>query len=187
MLSLLPFMPPPSDIRQWLAGDGTPVSPAHGGNPRNQRLAARITALGDFFDAAGWCVVIGFPKELWLSERARHALGEDADQCQTWGKFLKFVRVIPEMEVLDRQSRIAIWRPAIAPASPPVAAAPSGLTARETEIMELLVSGKTTPEISIILGCKTRTVEKHIANLYRKTGVRSRASLILATPPSSDP
>lgn len=177
-------MAPPSDIRQWPAGDGTPVFPVQGENPRNHRLKARIAALGDFFDAAGWCVVIGLPGKLWISERARHALGTDADNCQTWSKFLKLARSIQDMEVLDTQSRIAIWKPVIAapPASPP-----SELTPRETEILELLVSGKTTPEISIILACKPRTIEKHIANLYRKTGVRSRASLILTSQTSADP
>jgi DNA-binding CsgD family transcriptional regulator len=56
------------------------------------------------------------------------------------------------------------------------------LTRRESEVSHWLRQGKTGPEISLILGCAVRTVEKHVANLYRKLGVHDRASLILAHP-----
>jgi DNA-binding CsgD family transcriptional regulator len=56
------------------------------------------------------------------------------------------------------------------------------LTRRESEVMSWLQQGKTTQEIAIILGCAIRTVETHLANLYRKLGVRSRAAVILKIP-----
>jgi DNA-binding CsgD family transcriptional regulator len=46
-------------------------------------------------------------------------------------------------------------------------------------VLEWLRRGKTDPEIAAILGCAVRTVEKHVANLYRKTGARNRAAMIL--------
>ena len=55
------------------------------------------------------------------------------------------------------------------------------LTRRESEVMGWLRLGKTGPEIAIILGCAARTVEKHLANLYRKLRVKSRAEMILKT------
>lgn len=169
-------MPYPSDIHQWLAGDEIPASSGREVGSKNHSLAGRIIAIGDFLDAAGWCVVTGLPGKLWISGRARASLAGNADTCRTWSAFLKIATTIPEMEVLDRQARIALWKPVMT-ASP--SAEPPMLTRRESEILQLLVAGKTSPEISIILGCKPRTVETHVSNLYRKIGVRNRASLIL--------
>lgn len=58
------------------------------------------------------------------------------------------------------------------------------LTRREREVLEWLQQGKTSPEIGIILGCATRTVEKHVQNLYRKLGVSDRTSMILNSEPA---
>lgn len=170
-------MPHPRDIPQWLPGGDVSVSSSRAGRSKNQRLSARILAIVDFLDAAGWCVAAGLPGKLWISERARVSLNGSADECRTWTAFLKIARTIPDMEMLDPQSRIAIWKPLAASAAP----FPSpDLTPREDEILHLLVAGKTSAEISIILGCKPRTVETHVANLYRKVGVRNRTSLILS-------
>ncbi|MEP2776554.1 MAG: helix-turn-helix transcriptional regulator [Luteolibacter sp.] len=56
---------------------------------------------------------------------------------------------------------------------------PRDITNREREILHWLREGKSTPEISIIIGCAVRTAEKHIANLYQKLGVKNRAMAIL--------
>ena len=58
------------------------------------------------------------------------------------------------------------------------------LSRRESEVLSWLREGKNGPEIAIILGCAIRTVEKHLANLYQKLGVRNRAAVILKV---SDP
>ena len=53
---------------------------------------------------------------------------------------------------------------------------PDGLSRRETEVLRLLASGKTSREIAAILMLSTRTVEGHIANIYEKTGARGRVN-----------
>ncbi len=53
------------------------------------------------------------------------------------------------------------------------------LTLRESEVTHWVRQGKTSPEIAMILGCADRTVDKHLANIYRKIGVNHRASVIL--------
>jgi DNA-binding CsgD family transcriptional regulator len=50
-----------------------------------------------------------------------------------------------------------------------------GLTARETEALLLIAAGHTSQEISDALIISLNTVERHITNLYRKIGARSRA------------
>jgi len=57
-------------------------------------------------------------------------------------------------------------------------AAKSKLTAREREILELVVGGVSTRQISSRLGISVRTAESHIANLYRKLEVRTRVQAV---------
>jgi len=55
------------------------------------------------------------------------------------------------------------------------------LSARQAEIAEMIVfGGKSTREIALALSLSTRTVETHVAAVYNKYGVASRAKLIAA-------
>lgn len=51
-------------------------------------------------------------------------------------------------------------------------------TAREKEILQLIIRGLSNREISEALCIAEVTVKKNLSNLYKKTGVRSRANLI---------
>jgi DNA-binding CsgD family transcriptional regulator len=59
-----------------------------------------------------------------------------------------------------------------APARP---RAPDGLSARETEVLRLVAAGHTNREIAAELVLSVHTVERHLANAYRKISVRNRA------------
>jgi pimeloyl-ACP methyl ester carboxylesterase/DNA-binding CsgD family transcriptional regulator len=52
---------------------------------------------------------------------------------------------------------------------------PAGLTEREIEILGLLAGGASNEQISRALSISTRTVERHIGNIYLKIGVHNRA------------
>jgi DNA-binding CsgD family transcriptional regulator len=52
------------------------------------------------------------------------------------------------------------------------------LTARETEVANLLASGYTDREIATMLGIGRRTVETHAANVRAKLGLKSRRELV---------
>ncbi len=54
----------------------------------------------------------------------------------------------------------------------------SSLTARETEIMDLVVAGKSNKETATELGVSPRTVEVHRARLMTKLGMDSVATLV---------
>jgi DNA-binding CsgD family transcriptional regulator len=57
--------------------------------------------------------------------------------------------------------------------------APSLLSEREKEVVELLLLGKSNKQIAAALNITIRTVEFHLSNIYNKTGVASRSEAIL--------
>jgi DNA-binding CsgD family transcriptional regulator len=62
---------------------------------------------------------------------------------------------------------------------PRVAAARSGtgLTATEQRVADLIASGATNRDAAATLFVSVRTVESHVASIYRKLGVRTRGEL----------
>jgi DNA-binding CsgD family transcriptional regulator len=52
---------------------------------------------------------------------------------------------------------------------------PAGLSPREVEVLRLLARGETNAQIAATLGLSINTVERHVANLYRKIDARGRA------------
>ncbi len=68
---------------------------------------------------------------------------------------------------IERLRRAAV---AAAPAARPA----GGLTPREREVLSLLAAGQSNPEIATALVLSAKTVERHLANIYRKIGARGR-------------
>jgi DNA-binding CsgD family transcriptional regulator/pimeloyl-ACP methyl ester carboxylesterase len=54
-------------------------------------------------------------------------------------------------------------------------APPDGLSRRELEVLRLVAAGESNSQIARRLGLSIHTVERHVANLYRKIGARGRA------------
>lgn len=54
----------------------------------------------------------------------------------------------------------------------------SSLTAREKEILGMLLKGKSNKEISDLMCVSTETVKSHLQNIYRKLGVKSRMEVL---------
>jgi DNA-binding CsgD family transcriptional regulator len=57
-------------------------------------------------------------------------------------------------------------------------ASPLPLSTRQQECLSLLIRGKTTREIALILGVNARTVETHIAHIKAKLRCTSKSQLI---------
>ena len=53
------------------------------------------------------------------------------------------------------------------------------LTAREKNVFELLITGKTTKEIASTLKISEKTVRNHISNVMQKLGVKGRSSAVV--------
>lgn len=142
---------------------------------RNEHLHEHILAWAELLDAAGWCVALRLDAdECWISDRAGRFLANDPGIFPTWsGLALVLAKEAPV--TLEWSERVAIWCGNDGEIPLPEAT----LTRRESEVMEWLRQGKTCPEIAVILGLSLRTVEKHVSNIYRKTGVSSRTAMIL--------
>ena len=52
------------------------------------------------------------------------------------------------------------------------------LTPRQLACVERLVRGRSNREIARDIGCTERTVEAHLAVVFRRAGVRARSSLV---------
>jgi ATP/maltotriose-dependent transcriptional regulator MalT len=62
----------------------------------------------------------------------------------------------------------------LAPVAPPPTY-PDGMTGREVEVLRHIAAGESNREIAARLSLSARTIERHIENLYRKIGARSKA------------
>ncbi|WP_369359159.1 response regulator [Streptomyces sp. cg2] len=92
---------------------------------------------------------------------------------------------------IQRRLLERIAKPAVSRPQPPDEP-PDGLTARELEVLRLVASGQSNPEIARTLHVSTATVKTHINNLFAKAGLRDRAQAIhyayrhgLAEPPGA--
>ena len=52
-----------------------------------------------------------------------------------------------------------------------------GVTSRELDVLVLVVEGRTTREIADRLYLSPKTVDRHLSNLFDRTGVRDRSAL----------
>jgi DNA-binding NarL/FixJ family response regulator len=59
-------------------------------------------------------------------------------------------------------------------------AEPSPLTNRENEVLTLIGSGASTPEVASALNISKYTVEDHLKQIYRKLEISNRAEAALA-------
>jgi DNA-binding NarL/FixJ family response regulator len=63
-------------------------------------------------------------------------------------------------------------------AAAPLSDTTPALTPRETEVLDLVASGKRSKEVADVLGLSARTVDKHRENLMRKLGVNDVSGLV---------
>ena len=148
------------------------------------RLARGLTDFG-----AGWLEGVGLPAPVWMVVGAvRRALGPEAD---------RELNGVPSVRARARSGRWLTFHGArseprpgrggetvvvIEPSRPQEVAwlrAPAyGLSGRERAVVDLVVRGASTREISGALYISEYTVQEHLSNVFDKVGVRGRRALI---------
>jgi len=104
-----------------------------------------------------------------LTTEVRAQLTEPAfDAAWDEGRTLTFADAVTEARAIAA-SITAQPRPA------PLASRGFGLTPRESDVLRLLVEGRSDREIGEALFIGTRTVQTHVGNLFAKLGVNARA------------
>lgn len=113
----------------------------------------------------------------------RPFLEDGPDLWPTMRGYLRRLPRSPFVEQLRRvvdESRRTAWRTGLVRAVPDGDGPLGSLTARELEILQLLVEGASTTEISQLLHVSMNTVRTHVKAVYRKLGVHSRAQAVVA-------
>ena len=81
--------------------------------------------------------------------------------------------MLGQFEALSQMARVPLASAEIRPRATTL----PGLTAREREILDHLVSGATYAQIAEALVISEKTVSSHVSNLLRKTATSSRVEL----------
>jgi DNA-binding NarL/FixJ family response regulator len=83
---------------------------------------------------------------------------------------------------LLRQAGAPVPRPKPADAALPDRLRAHGVTGREADVLDMVATGLTNREIAERMFLSPRTVEKHVASLLTKTGLRRRSNSPLTWP-----
>jgi two-component system, NarL family, response regulator YdfI len=109
-----------------------------------------------------------------LQAGARGYLLKDTDRATLFGTIRAAARgeTLLKPEIMSR-----LLNAASAPAAP---TNPFNLTEREKEVLAAVALGERSKEIAVKLNITERTVKAHLASIYQKMGVDSRAGAIAA-------
>lgn len=88
-----------------------------------------------------------------------------------------------DLELIDAVRKIAaggqVLDPRLGQVSAPAVEGAPDLTARELEVLQLIVNGKSNREIAHVLGLSANTIAVHRANLMQALGIHNTADLVV--------
>jgi DNA-binding NarL/FixJ family response regulator len=145
---------------------GDQLTPALLGTIRGLRPDLRLIVMGPEADDEAILAAIGAGAKAYLEASATPLQVEQAIEIVSQGSIWAPRRVLSLF--VDRVTR---------PVARPAPVSPVHFTAREKEVLRLLVAARSNREIAKNLGIEERTVKAHVAKLMRKVGVENRIAL----------
>jgi ATP/maltotriose-dependent transcriptional regulator MalT len=124
------------------------------------RIAATRAQLDEAVFAAAWVEGTAMTPEQAIAATEHVQLGQQAETA-------------PPALASPAEAPVV---PPRAPATPPAAGFPAGLTAREVEVLRLVAQGLTDAQVADTLVVSTRTINSHLYSIYSKLGVSSRTA-----------
>ncbi len=91
-------------------------------------------------------------------------------------EFTRAIRVVHDGSVWAPRRVLSMFIERVITSHRPAKSGPL-FTERETEVLHLLVEGRSNREIGVALGIEVRTVKMHVARLMQKAGVQNRIAL----------
>jgi len=146
-------------------------------NQRGQNLFDDVVKLKTVYpDAQIIAIGSGMRDETILSALECGAKGY-VDEGAPAVEFISAVRAVSRGSVWVSRHLLAIFVERACGVGSPCFDSSSAFTAREKEVLEMLVDGRSNREIGVPLGIAVRTVKAHVSRLMRKVGVRNRIAL----------
>jgi len=168
---------PASAADPWWRGELACWVLLAGGQPEAETPSAepyRRTLQGDWAAAAAWWQARGCPYEMALAL----ALADDPDAVRRAVGALDRLGAAPAAAFARRRLRDLGVRDVPRGPRPSTSANPAGLTRREQEVLDLVAAGLTNTAIAARLFLSPKTVERHLAGVFAKLEVDSRAAAV---------
>jgi DNA-binding CsgD family transcriptional regulator/tetratricopeptide (TPR) repeat protein len=161
---------PTGELAFWLWRLGGPDRLPSSGLPDPAAELFRLQMAGDWGAAADRWRALGWPYE------AAVALGDSDQEPQLRAALTELDRLSarPMAAAVTRKLRELGVRSVARGHRPATRANPANLTARELEVLALLVEGRSNRQIAEQLFISTKTASVHVTNLLAKLGVHSR-------------
>jgi DNA-binding NarL/FixJ family response regulator len=147
-------------------------------NQRGQNLFDEVAKLKVIHpDAQIIAIGSGMHDETILAALESGAKGY-VDEGASAAEFISAIRAVSRGSVWVSRRLLSIYvERACGVVGNPCFDGSAAFTAREKEVLEMLVVGRSNREIGAPLGIEVRTVKAHVAKLMRKVGVRNRIAL----------
>lgn len=133
-------------------------------------------AQGHFEDALTFCRNAGYLPELaWTCydyATLKHECGERNEALALLDEALTIATDLGMRPLIEKAAAL---RDDMESGPPEAASYPANLTERQAEVLLILSAGKTNREIAKSLVLSERTVQRHIADIYKKIDARNRA------------